>query len=237
MLPILMYHKVDLIPPRPGFLGNYVLPERFDEQLTALSRWGYTPITLEDWVEFRAGARKPPRRPIALTFDDGYQSTHDIAWPLLRRHGATATVFLVTDFIGKTNLWDAGERQEPLLSATQIAALLAGGIHFGSHTCTHRSLTHIPEAEALIELTRSRTALEALLERPVVALAYPYNNNNYRVRGLARQAGYKAAVLGRGRLNARWTSPWALRRIPVDSQTTVEALGRQFTRLRWWAGL
>jgi peptidoglycan/xylan/chitin deacetylase (PgdA/CDA1 family) len=237
MLPILMYHKVDQIPPQTGHLDSYVLPEQFDAQLTAFSRWGYTPITLEDWVEFRIGLRKPPRQPIALTFDDNYRSTYDIAWPLLRRHSATATVFLVTDLIGKTTLLDAGDRQEPLMSASEIAAMHEGGIHFGSHTCTHRSLTHLPAAEALAELTRSRAALGGLLGRPVVALAYPYNNNNYKVRRLARQAGYQAAVLGRGRLNARWTSPWALRRIPVNSQTTVEALGRLFRTLRWWAGL
>ncbi len=236
MLPILMYHKVGPVPPKAGYLGNYVLPEQFENQLTALSRWGYTPIALEDWLDFRAGLCKPPRRPIALTFDDGYRSTYDVAWPVLRHYDATATVFLVTDLIGKTNLWDASELQEPLLSATEIAAMYARGIHFGSHTCTHRSLTGMRAAEALVELTRSRAALGTLLGRPVVTLAYPYNNNNYKVRRLARQAGYKAAVLGRGRINARWTSPWALRRIMIDTQMTVDALGRLLTRLRWWAG-
>src|SRR5260370_11624764 len=212
-----MYHKVDLVPPRAGYLGNYVLPEQLDNQLTALSRWGYTPITLEDWLDFRVGLRKPPRRPIALTFDDGYRSTYDIAWPILRRQDATATVFLVTDFIGKTNLWDARELLEPLLSATEIAAMHARRIHFGSHTCTHRSLTGMSAAEALVELTRSRAALRTLLGRPIFTLAYPYNNNNYKVRRLARQAAYKSAVLGRARLNARSTSPWPLPRTQIDT--------------------
>ncbi len=237
MLPILMYHKVDTIPPGARYVGNYVFLDQFDAQLAALSRWGYTPITLEDWLDFRAGRREPPRRPIALTFDDGYRSNHDIAWPLLRRHRATATVFLVADLIGGTNRWDADELQEPLLGPAEISAMQAGGIQFGSHTCSHRSLTHIPPAEALDELTRSRATLEALLGYPVVTLAYPYNNHNATVRALARRAGYKAAVLGRGRVNARWTNPWALRRIRVDSDTTVEALGRRLARLRWLAGL
>ena len=237
LLPILMYHKVDVVPRGARYVENYVFPDQFDAQLAALSLWGYTPITLEDWLDFRAGRRQAPRRPIALTFDDGYRSNHDIAWPLLRRHGATATVFLVADFLGGTNRWDAHELQEPLLGPAEIAAMQAGGIHFGSHTCTHRSLPHLPLAEALDELTRSRATLEELLGRPVIALAYPYNNHNSAVRALARRAGYAAAVLGRGRVNARWTNPWALRRIRVDLQTTIEELRRQLARLRWLAGV
>lgn len=236
-LPILMYHKIDEIPSGARYVPNYVLPKQFDEQLTALLRWGYTFISLEDWLDFRAGHRKPPHRPITLTFDDGYKSNHDIAWPILQRHGVTATVFLVSDFVGETNRWDPNVLQEPLLSLAEIRAMQAGGISFGSHTCTHRSLVDIPRADAFLELTRSRTRLEALLGRPVVTLAYPYNNNNATVRALARQAGYQAAVLGRGRINARWTSPWALRRIPVDSCTVVEELGHRLTRLRWLAGI
>ncbi|MHB8499603.1 MAG: polysaccharide deacetylase family protein [Candidatus Acidiferrales bacterium] len=237
MLPILMYHKVAEIPPWGRHLGNYVLPEQFEAQLTAISRWGYTATTLEDWLAFRAGRRKPPRRPIALTFDDGYQSNHDIAWPFLHRHSMTATVFLVADLIGGANRWDVNEPQEPLLRPEEIRAMQAAGIQFGSHTCTHGSLIDMQPNEALRELTRSRATLMALLGRPVVTLAYPYNKQNAAVRALARQAGYKAAVLGRGRINARWTNPHALMRIRVDPYTTVEALGHRLTRLRWLAGV
>ena len=232
-----MYHKVDEIPEGVRNPDNYVLPEQFDAQLAALSGWGYTFITLEDWMEFRANRRQLPPQPIAITLDDGYLSNHNIAWPILRRRSATATVFLVADLLGQTNRWDANEMQEPLLGLPEIRAMQAGGIHFGSHTCTHRSLTDLSTEEAFQELTQSRAKLEAILERPVTSLAYPYNNNNFQVRALARKAGYKAAVLGRGRTNARWTSPWALRRIAVDSRTTVEELGRRLKRVRWWAGL
>jgi peptidoglycan/xylan/chitin deacetylase (PgdA/CDA1 family) len=232
-LPILMYHKIAVIPPGARHIGNYVLPEQFEAQLAALTSWGYTPITIEDWLEFRAGRKLPPRRPIALTFDDGYWSNYEIAWPLLRRYHATATIFLVTDLIGRTNRWDSDELQEPLLGPDEIAVMQAGGIRFGSHTCTHRPLVHLSPAEALHELTDSRSKLEALLRRPVLTLAYPYNKHDASVRSLVRRAGYKAAVLGRGRGNARWTNPWALRRVKVDSQTTVEELRHRLSRLKW----
>jgi peptidoglycan/xylan/chitin deacetylase (PgdA/CDA1 family) len=236
-LPILMYHKVDEIPSGTRHVGNYVLPEQFDAQLTAISRWGYVPITMEEWLDIRAGRHKPPRRPIALTFDDGYRSNHDIAWPLLRCHGMTATVFLVADLIGGTNRWDVNEPQEPLLRPEEIRAMQAAGIQFGSHTCTHGSLIDMQPNEAFLELTRSRATLMALLGRPVVTLAYPYNKQNSTVRALARQAGYQAAVLGRGRANSRWTNPRALMRIGVDARTTVDALGHRLAKSRWLAGV
>lgn len=228
-----MYHKVEVIPPAARHIGDYVLPEQFEAQLAALACWGYTTITLEEWLEFRVRRRTPPPRPIALTFDDGYRSNYEIVWPLLRRYNATATIFLVTDYIGETNRWDSGGLQESLLGPAEIAAMQSGGIQFGSHTCTHRPLVDMAPAEALGELTRSRATLETLLGRPILTLAYPYNKHNASIRSLAQHAGYQAAVLGRGRGNARWTNPRALRRVKVDSQTTVETLRVRLDRLKW----
>ena len=81
-LPILMYHRVDRLPPPPGarYLRNYVLPEQFDAQLAALRRWGYETISFDDWLAYRRRERTLPRRPIILTFDDGYRSTYEVAW-------------------------------------------------------------------------------------------------------------------------------------------------------------
>ena len=235
--PILMYHKVQAIPPSPGYLRNYVLPEQFERQLDALAAWGYTPITLEEWTEIRAGRQKPPQRPIAITFDDGYRSVYENAWPMLRRRGMTASVFLVAVCIGKENEWETNEAQQVLMDETEIREMSAGRISFGSHTFTHRPLTALSPTEGLEELTRSRTALESLLGRPVTTLAYPYNKHNRSVRAIARRAGYRAAVLGRGRLNALWTNPQALMRIAIDTQTTVEEFESRLCRRRYASGL
>jgi len=235
--PILMYHKVQAIPPAHGYLCNYVLPAQFDGQMSALAAWGFTPITLEQWVEIRSGRQKSPKRPIAITFDDGYRSIYENAWPVLRRLGMTASVFLVAGCIGETNRWDTSEAQEPLLNQEQIAEMNAAGVCFGSHTFTHRPLTALPEAEVLEELTHSRTALETILGQPVTTLAYPYNKQNRWVRACARRAGYRAAVLGRGRFNARWTNPQTLMRFAIDTQTTIEEFECLLCRPRFATGI
>jgi peptidoglycan/xylan/chitin deacetylase (PgdA/CDA1 family) len=237
MLPILMYHKIDEVRSGAPYLGNYVLPSEFDAQLNALNSSGYTTISLEDWLDFRSWRRKPPSRPVAITFDDGYASNYDVAWPLLKRHDATATIFLVADLIGKTNSWDANQPQERLVCAPEILEMQEAGVHFGSHTSTHRSLIDISRAEILTELLESKAKLESILGRAVTALAYPYNKQNSAVRALARQAGYQTAVLGRGRINASWTNPWMLRRIRVDLHMTAADLVRRLAELRWLPGL
>src|SRR5207247_9258487 len=119
-----------------------------------------------DWLAYRRRERTLPRRPIILTFDDGYRSTYEVAWPLLKRHHATASVFLVSDLIGKTNAWDADEIQEPLLDTRQITAMRAGRIEFGSPTRSSPALTALPPDRALDAPREPRPPPEQLLAEP-----------------------------------------------------------------------
>lgn len=231
-LAILMYHRVEELPAAATHPGNYVRPRQFREQLDALRSWGYEPIALEDWIAYRDGARELPRRPVVLTFDDGYRSMLD-TWPVIRAHGFTATTFLVSSCIGGTNHWETDGRQESLLSGDEILQLHRAGMRFGSHTRSHRRLGSLTEAEAERELSHSRRELESLLGEPVRSLAYPFSNQNAHVRALARRAGYTVAVRGRGRMNRRGTDAMALYRIKVDVRTTVSDLRWMLFRERW----
>jgi peptidoglycan/xylan/chitin deacetylase (PgdA/CDA1 family) len=225
-----MYHKVDPILPGTRYPGNHVLPEAFEEQLAELRRSKYQSITFEKWISYKEKRAELPHRPIIITFDDGYRSTYHTAWPLLRRYGFSATVFLVASLIGKTNVWDVEERQEPLLNESEIREMQNGAISFGSHTQSHRALTRIPPEEAARELTDSRKTLELLLDRQVTTLCYPFAKQNRMIRGLAQKAGYTAAVIGRGGTNRVWTDQYALRRIKIDTSTTVAEMRRKLRR-------
>ena len=216
-----MYHKVAPIPPSARYTGNYVLPDAFEEQLAALRQRNYESITFDRWLAYRAGRDSVPPRPLIITFDDGYRSFLNDAGPALERWGFTATVFLVAGLIGRTNSWDSEEVQEPLLSAEEILDLQARGSTFGSHTMTHAALTRIPLERASIELSDSRRALESVLGAPVTVLCYPYAKQDPSIRALARKAGYQAAVIGKGGTNTRRTEIYALRRIKVDTTTTI----------------
>jgi peptidoglycan/xylan/chitin deacetylase (PgdA/CDA1 family) len=66
--------------------------------------------------------------------------------------------------------------------------------------------------------------LEGLTGKPVTILSYPFSNQNRRVRGLARRAGYRAAVCGKGKTNSERTDPFELRRIKFDYQMPIDAV-------------
>lgn len=235
-LPILVYHRIDRIPPRARYPRSYVSPERFDAQLRWLRARGYRSISFEDYLAYRRGAARLPRRPIILTFDDGYRSTREIALPLLARHGFTGTTFVVADLVGKTNVWDPDEIQEPLLDAGDIRALSAAGMSFGSHTLRHARLTQLSPEAALADLRASRGRLEGLLGRPVVVLCYPYGEHTEDTRRLAMEAGYQAAVTLRRRMNTDRTDLYRLRRIPVARETSLARFAWNLFRLRWLRG-
>jgi peptidoglycan/xylan/chitin deacetylase (PgdA/CDA1 family) len=233
-LTILMYHKIDELPEGVRNRGNFVSPRRFEEQMDAVRSWGYQTITFEQWLDYRNGVAVPlPPRPLILTFDDGYACFDEHAWPVLRSRGMTATVFLVASQIGGANVWDQGEVRLPLMTAERIRSLQAEGVHFGSHSVSHRPLARIPADDAFRELSESRWTLSALLGREIDVFAYPFSNQSETVRALARQAGYRCAVRGSGRMNSRLSDPYGLRRIKVEPDTTVSGLRWTLTRERY----
>ena len=226
-LTILMYHKIDEVPPDARYPGNYVSPELFAQQLDALLEWGYQTIDFDEWIRYRSDSSWRFRvRPLIITFDDGYTCFDRHAWPALRERGMTATVFLVAGQIGGTNAWDSEERQERLLDARRIRELQQEGVRFGSHSLTHLPLARVSGREAMHELAESRTRLGELLDEPPDIFAYPFSNQNAEVRRLAHEAGYLAAVRGGGRMNTRRTDPYGLRRIKPEPGMTIAQLRR-----------
>ncbi|WP_035611435.1 trifunctional glycosyltransferase/class I SAM-dependent methyltransferase/polysaccharide deacetylase [Haloferula sp. BvORR071] len=214
-LPVLMYHRV----APEGFATTSrwrVTPEAFEEQLRYLRGAGFHSVSLEEW-RLAAEARRPlPGRAILLTFDDGYRDFATHAWPLLKRYGFTAIVFLVAGRIGGTNEWDSalGEPLE-LMDWDEILALQEEGVEFGSHTCTHPPLTGLTPAGVVRELAKSRTILESRLGHPVTAFAYPYGDNDPVVQHLTGACGYRFGLTCRSESVRFQDSLLALPRIEI----------------------
>jgi len=72
--------------------------------MESLARAGWRTLNLAGFADSQAAAHAP--RTFLLTFDDGYASLADHAYPVLERLGFTATTFVITDFIGRDNSWD-----------------------------------------------------------------------------------------------------------------------------------
>jgi hypothetical protein len=233
-LTILMYHKIDELPNGVRHPGNYVRPAEFERQMDALLAWGYRTIRFEQWIDDRdsRSATALPEKPLIVTFDDGYTCFDAHAWPALRARGMNATVFLVSGQIGGTNAWESDEIALPLLDATRILALQSEGVHFASHSVTHRALVHIPAEEAREELARSRTQLASSLAATSTCSPIRSATRTATYESWLAKPAIAAPVRGKGRMNSPTTDLFGLRRIKVEPTTTVESLERTLARER-----
>lgn len=236
-LPILAYHRVVGEPPEQDPAGNCVSAAIFERHLRWLADNSYTCIPLASVGRaFEAGGamHEPlPRRSVVLTFDDGYRDNYEVAWPLLKRYGFTATIFLVSDTIGGYNSFDSDLPGEPvpMLDWEQVREMQAAGITFGSHTCTHPSSLIGLDADRLRrELTGSKAALEEGLNEPVEHFSYPHDQLDHRVEAAVEAAGYKLACAGVGSRFSRYR----LTRMSPPRRTEG-SLGRGLfgRRLKW----
>ncbi len=171
-LTILTYHSLD----SSGSVVS-VSPRRFADHVASLVDLGYRGVSLGEAMAHRRATGRWPERTVVLTFDDGYTSFYDNAYPVLRHVGFTATVFVVTGHMGGLNDWAPPPRRlgvHPMMSWQQAAALQAVGIEIGAHTHTHRHLSHLSVAEVKREIVRSQREIATHLGKPAACFAYPF---------------------------------------------------------------
>ena len=133
---------------------------------------------------------------VGLTFDDGWADFHENAFPVLREQSFTATVFLVTDFIGRSSSWDYKRSRH--LSWDQIEELAKAGVEFGSHSAGHRDLRPLTDSQLEHEILDSKKLIEDKLGVGVNYFSYPFGRFNKRVIEYVEKAGFKNAFTGPG---------------------------------------
>lgn len=146
------------------------------------------------------------RRTVALTFDDGRDNFYTEAFPRLSRYGYTATVFVVTGWIGKKGY----------LHGAQLRELHSAGITIGSHTCSHLHLPDLEPAQMKMEIERSKEILEQHLQTPATLFCYPFGGFNSQAVEFVRAAGYKAAFTTNRGLRGTNQDLFSLRRIRMS---------------------
>jgi peptidoglycan/xylan/chitin deacetylase (PgdA/CDA1 family) len=165
--------------------------------MTALARTGWRTLSLQEFASPRT--THPVPRTFLLTFDDGYASLAEHAYPVLADLGFTATTFLITDYVGKTNTWDVQYtwNRLPHLAWHDLEQWQARGFAFASHGASHRRLTWLNDAAIETELATSRALLTARLGREAGrAIAYPFGAVDTRIATRARAVGYELGFAG-----------------------------------------
>lgn len=200
-IPVLNYHKVDNF-----YHALSIPPDEFEEQMAYLAENGFTTITPDQLMAYLNHDRELPEKPILITFDDGYLDNFTNAYPIMKKYGFTATIFVVTNKIG---------REANFMSWDQVRTMQQDGFVFGSHTVSHEPLTKLSREQIKQELADSRKEIEQQLGSRTRYFAYPTGAYNLQIEELVKQAGYKAAFTIRYGQAGTESNPYALERIPI----------------------
>ncbi|MCL5268087.1 MAG: polysaccharide deacetylase family protein [Bacteroidetes bacterium] len=201
-MAVLAYHKVD---NRFELGVTTVKPEVFFKQIGELQKRGYE-------IHQSTGRDAETGDGVCLTFDDGYDCFYRNVAPFLTSLHVGATVFVVTDFIGRTNEWDIRLSYRPFvhMDKNQIREVAELGFEVGSHSCSHRDLTRLDRTAVSNELVNSKKQIEDMLGREVRTVSFPFGRHNADVVALAKEAGYDL-LFGLGSS----VEDGVIRRIPV----------------------
>ena len=222
---ILTYHAID----EAGSVLS-TSPHLFAQQMQVLADSGVRIVPLTD-LPNRISAGSTDAPVVALTFDDGFLSVYEHALPVLAHYGFTATVFVVSDYCGRTNAWPsqpAWVAAQPLMGWRELRELGRAGVRPGCHTRSHPDLRSLPPSEMSQQLTGAKARIEDALGMPVEAFAYPYGAYDRGVRALVAAHFSLACATSLGFVGSD-SDPFALERLDMCYLRRPALLARLFT--------
>lgn len=189
-----MYHRI--VKNHSDDIANpFSIEEKeFRQQLRMLERLNYTPITFEDYYLYLKDRLTLPKKPIILTFDDGLEGMHEIAFPVLKEFNMKAVVFVMGDrTLQKASWYKSTGRACSLITDEQILELRSAGFEIGSHGMTHTPLPGLGTQHLKEEILRSKRNIEDLLGEAIFTFSYPYGLLDEQVQRAAKEAGFDYA--------------------------------------------
>jgi peptidoglycan/xylan/chitin deacetylase (PgdA/CDA1 family) len=215
---ILVYHSISNDPLNPFSVS----PEDFEEQVRFLSR-EYNVISLEELVAcIRNEQKEIPTDSVVVTLDDGFRDNYIHAYPILKKYGVPATIFVITDRLesdGAPRPESGAQASGSYLSWDQVVEMSKIGISIGSHTLTHACLTGVTLEKARREIVESKACLEQRLGKPVRLFAYPGGrvcDFNQDIKEIVTESGYSCVCTGLNGTNGCGTAPYLLRRTKIE---------------------
>jgi peptidoglycan/xylan/chitin deacetylase (PgdA/CDA1 family) len=183
----------------------------FEQHMKFLKEEGYSVVSTAELAEFLAFRGAIPKKAVVINLDDGYRSTYDIAYPILKKYGFTATFFIYTSFIGASKnalTWD------------QLKAMKADGFEVGSHSVNHVDLSKKMDGESekeyvarvKRELLLSKQILDDKLNQNTQYIAFPYGQFNQVLLKLCEETGYRVGFSVKAGGNPFFSDPLTLKR-------------------------
>jgi len=220
VIPILCYHQFTRGEPAHRL---ELRARDFEAQLRHMRDEGYRFLSFAEVAGIMRREEPMPEKSVVLTIDDGYGSVYDIAWPILKKYGAKATLFVYTDFVGGGDAMTWEELRE--LDSSPL-------IEVESHGKSHTSLARTRDDDDMEsyrlrlarELSGSEATFMARLGHAPRFLSYPYGNSSREIAALLADSGYElAATVTRG-ANASFVDPFLLHRTMIYEDHDIDDL-------------
>jgi peptidoglycan/xylan/chitin deacetylase (PgdA/CDA1 family) len=219
---ILTYHAISDESTRIA-----VPATRLRRQLSWLREHGFRCVTVSELLQDSS-----PGSAVALTFDDGFRSTYDIALPLLAEFGFRATAFPIVAGLGSRIAWRTDEGPLPkyqMMTMGQVARLAAHGWEVGSHTLHHQCCVERELPGLIQDLSESRSRIEDALGALVTGFAYPQGCHNADALCAAEEAGYSWACTTIPGMVGSSAGRYALCRVNIGNSTSMARFRAAFS--------
>jgi len=221
-IPVLMYHSISEEDESRvhAYYRTSTAPDVFADQMEQLHGHGYSTCSLAQALDYLRADTQTAARCVVITFDDGYRDFYTQAFPVLNRHGFSATVFLPTAYMGENRVQFKGRE---CMTWPEARELQRYSTLFGSHTVTHPQLHGLSTRAIDEEIVNSKKTIEEKLGCAIESFAYPFafpqpdTKFTHMLHDSLRLAGYHngvCTIVGRA---DRMSDPFFIERLPINS--------------------
>ena len=219
-LPVLLYHRIVNKQSVIGKHKVYVQEKDFEKQMLYLKNNGYQTITFFD---LQQQPSMDLYKKVIITFDDGYKDNYELMFPILKKYGFKAVIYLVTKI--NYNSWGVaeGEPRIDMMSPEQVKEMSDYGIEMGGHTQLHKDLLKCTTQERIQEIKGSKEDVENLINKKAISFAYPFGGINNDIKKATQEAGYTYAVSTNTGPKEFGSDFFQIRRIEITPKTTLSS--------------
>lgn len=242
-IPILMYHHL-----QKGLNNNVVIsPDNFENQIKTLKEAGYNSISIQQLFDYLSSNKLLPQNPVLITFDDGYFSNYELAYPILKKYNMHAEIFVIVSQILENNEIKSNTNEIPKMTWEQLKEMrdtftiqshtwnlhnklvlgtgkLSGAIYGPSYINGTLETKKMYEERLIRDFIQSKQVIKEKLGYEPIAISYPFGIVSNDAMILAREVGFKLGFVINNKSVVVGDNQLALSRITVNGNVSGKEL-------------